>query len=77
MNPSMTEDSATSCRTTITIPRNDYDLLLSIAEGKHVSLAWMIREAIRTYLDQQTPLFRRAEESKNEQARGSAMRRSR
>jgi len=53
----MTDEGASSCRTTITIPREDHDLLISLAESKHVSLAWVIREAIRTYLDQHTPLF--------------------
>jgi predicted transcriptional regulator len=56
MNTS-SSDVAASCRTTVTIPRPDHDLLQSLADSKHVSLAWMIREAIRTYLDQQTPLF--------------------
>ncbi len=50
-------DESESCRTTITIPREHHDFLVRLAENKHVSLAWMIREAIRVYLDQQTPLF--------------------
>jgi predicted transcriptional regulator len=50
-------DEAESCRTTVTIPRDHHDFLVRLAESKHVSLAWMIREAIRAYLDQQTPLF--------------------
>ena len=65
MNPSVsTPDDVASCRTTVTISRNDHELLLNLAESKHVSLAWMIREAIRTYLDQQTPLFRHTGERK-------------
>jgi len=56
MNQTFSEESE-SCRTTVTIPREHHDLLMRLAESKHVSLAWMIREAIRTYLDQQTPLF--------------------
>ena len=50
-----------SCRTTVTIPRADHELLVNLADSKHVSVSWMIREAIRTYLDQQTPLFRSVE----------------
>lgn len=52
-----TPDDGTSCRTTVTIPRDDHDFLVRLAENKHVSLAWVIRDAIRTYLDQQAPLF--------------------
>jgi hypothetical protein len=50
-------DESESCRTTVTLPREHHELLLRLAETKHVSLAWMIREAVREYLDQQTPLF--------------------
>jgi hypothetical protein len=50
-------DESESCRTTVTLPREHHELLLRLAEAKHVSLAWMIREAVREYLDQQTPLF--------------------
>lgn len=64
MNQSASEDVATSCRTTITLSRTDHELLASLAESRHVSLAWMIREAIRTYLDQQTPLFSQIEKRK-------------
>ncbi len=49
-----TEDT---CRTTVTIPKTDHAELLRLAQSKHVSLGWMVREAIRVYLDQQTPLF--------------------
>lgn len=59
---STTEDA--SCRTTVTIPRNDHELLVNLADSKHVSVSWMIREAIRTYLDQQTPLFSGIKEQK-------------
>lgn len=52
-----TSEEVGSCRTTITLSKNDHELLLSLADSKHVSLAWMIRDAIRSYLDQQTPLF--------------------
>lgn len=63
MNPSSVEDVA-SCRTTVTIPRPDHELLVTLADRKHVSVSWMIREAIRTYLDQQTPLFSGIKEQK-------------
>lgn len=63
MNPSSAED-VVSCRTTVTIPRTDHGLLVSLADNKHVSVSWIIREAIRTYLDQQTPLFSGIKERK-------------
>jgi len=63
MSPSASEEVG-SCRTTITLSKNDHELLLTLADSKHVSLAWMIREAIRTYLDQQTPLFSGSQDRK-------------
>ena len=62
MSPTTSQDATTSCRTTVTIPREDHEFLLSLAASKHVSLAWMVREAIRAYLDQHTPLFSRSPE---------------
>lgn len=62
MQLSAPEDAAISCRTTVTLSRNDHELLTNLAERRRVSLAWMIREAVRTYLDQQTPLFSRDKE---------------
>jgi hypothetical protein len=57
MAKSSQDTPGSTCRTTVTLPREDHELLERLAEVKHVSLAWMIRDAIRTYLDQQTPLF--------------------
>jgi predicted transcriptional regulator len=57
MAKSSQDASGSTCRTTVTIPREDHELLERLAEVKHVSLAWVIRDAIRSYLDQQTPLF--------------------
>jgi predicted transcriptional regulator len=64
MQPDAPEDAAVSCRTTVTLSRNDHELLANLAEKRRVSLAWMIREAVRTYLDQQTPLFSRNKEER-------------
>jgi hypothetical protein len=52
------EDTGDTCRTTVTIPKTDHAQLAMLAKSKHVSFGWMVREAIRVYLDQQTPLFR-------------------
>ena len=51
------EDTGNSCRTTVTIPKEHHSQLVNLADAKHVSLGWMIRDAIRVYLDQQMPLF--------------------
>ena len=51
------EQTEDTCRTTVTIPKADHAQLAKLAESKHVSFGWMVREAIRVYLDQQTPLF--------------------
>lgn len=56
-------ESSKTSRTTITIPQEDHALLVHLAETKHVSLAWVVRDAIRSYLDQQTPLFTAASRS--------------
>jgi hypothetical protein len=57
MKSNTDDEPGKTSRTTITIPQDDHALLVRLAETKHVSLAWVIRDAIRTYLDQQTPLF--------------------
>lgn len=51
------EETGDTCRTTVTIPKVDHAQLMELAESKHVSFGWMVREAIRVYLDQQMPLF--------------------
>jgi hypothetical protein len=39
-----------SARLSITIPANDYCDLKAAAERQRVSVAWIAREAVRTYL---------------------------
>ena len=45
-------------RVSITFPRPHYSELQRIAEGKRVSVAWVVRDAVREYLAAQMPLFR-------------------
>ena len=45
-------------RVSVTFPRPHYSELQRIAEGKRVSVAWVVRDAVREYLAAQTPLFR-------------------
>lgn len=46
-------------RTTVTFSKRDYVEIEEIATRKKVSVAWVIREAVEQYLNQQTPLLPR------------------
>ncbi len=45
---------AKSVRTTVSVPEDLYSALASTAEASHVSTAWVIREALRRYLVDQS-----------------------
>lgn len=45
-------------RISITLPSEHHSELLLLAKDKRVSLAWVVREAVERYLDDQAPLFR-------------------
>lgn len=53
-----TDKKNDSVRTTVTIPSSDYAEIERIAEKKKVSVAWVIRDAVDTYLTKKDPLFR-------------------
>lgn len=44
---------ARSIRTTVSVPEELYAALAKAAESSHVSTAWVIRDALRLYLDKQ------------------------
>ena len=44
-------------RATISFSAYQYVTLEEIARRKKVSLAWVVRDAVDTYLDNKTPLF--------------------
>ena len=46
-----------SVRATISFSADQYATLEEIARRKKVSLAWVVRDAVDTYLDNKTPLF--------------------
>lgn len=46
-------------RTTVSVPAEDHAELERIAEQKKVSIAWVVREAIDRYLQNEAPLFRK------------------
>ena len=45
-------------RASVSFGRGDYEELERIAEEKRVSVAWVVRDAVSRYLDEQNPLFR-------------------
>jgi hypothetical protein len=44
-------------RTTVSMPESYYRDLERIADQKKVSIAWVVRDAVESYLTQQLPLF--------------------
>jgi hypothetical protein len=50
-------DPAASVRATISFPSDRYATLEEIAKQKKVSLAWVVREAVDSYLEAKWPLF--------------------
>lgn len=53
-----TETGSKTRRTSVTISTRDYTELERIAAKKKVSVAWVVREAVDRYLDQESPLLR-------------------
>lgn len=51
-------------RASVSFPENQYVELERIAEQQRVSLAWVVREAVQTYLVTRWPLLEQAEVSK-------------
>lgn len=45
-------------RVSVSMPLGEYNELKEIATGLRVSLAWIVRDAITTYLNARNPLFR-------------------
>ena len=48
----------TTVRTSVTLSADDYSELERIAEKKKVSVAWVVRDAVDSYLNQEAPLLR-------------------
>ena len=55
--PKTEPDPAASVRATISFPSDRYATLEEIAKQKKVSLAWVVREAVDSYLEAKWPLF--------------------
>lgn len=50
-------------RASVSFPEDQYSELERIADQQRVSLAWVVREAVQTYLATRWPLLERAEGS--------------
>lgn len=46
-------------RVSVTFDCRDYDELQAIAQEKRVSVSWVVRDAVGSYLGERSPLFRR------------------
>lgn len=44
-------------RITVTIPRNDYEVVVQMAKAKRVSTAWVVRDAVEKYIAADVPLL--------------------
>jgi hypothetical protein len=42
-------------RITVSIPRQDYDVVLRMAKEKKVSAAWIVRDAVEKYIQGEIP----------------------
>lgn len=49
--------SSRSVRLSVSVPEEYHKALNVIADAKRVSLAWVVRDAIDTYLEKESPLF--------------------
>ena len=45
-------------RTSVSVPREHYNILASFAEQNRVSVAWVVRDAIAKYVEERWPLLR-------------------
>ena len=45
-------------RTSISLPREHYSILASVAEQNRVSVAWVVRDAVARYVEERWPLLR-------------------
>lgn len=48
-------------RLSVSLEVADHEALSRVAARQEVSLAWVVRRAVKEYLDRQAPLFRTAE----------------
>jgi hypothetical protein len=52
-----TSETGPCVRASVSFEQADYRELTTIARSKRVSVAWVVREAVRSYLAARSPLF--------------------
>ena len=60
MSAEMARERAVSTgtvRASVSFPKDQYEVLERIAKEKKVSVAWVVRDAVDTYLAERWPLF--------------------
>ena len=45
-------------RTSVSLPREHYNILASVAKQNRVSVAWVVRDAVARYVEDRWPLLR-------------------
>lgn len=60
------EDAELTVRATISFPESHYAELEKIAHSQRVSLAWVVREAVGSYLQNKWPLLETSETQANQ-----------
>lgn len=68
MSPNSSDQPTRKRRTTFMIDEPDMLELEAIASSQRVSLAWVIRDAVKSYLTERAPLFRPSNNQKDHRA---------
>ena len=58
--------STSNHRISVTLPDGHYAALQRLADEKRVSLAWVIREAVREYVHAESPLWNEIQSKEND-----------
>ena len=45
-------------RTSVSLPKEHYNILASVAQQNRVSVAWVVRDAVARYVEDRWPLLR-------------------
>ena len=51
------ESENATIRTSVSIPREHYEILARLAKENRVSVAWLVRDAVARYIDGRWPLL--------------------
>lgn len=67
---SYTSPAERTIRASVSFPEDQYEELERIAQSQRVSLAWVVREAVQSYLVARWPLLEGAEPTNNNETLG-------